>query len=76
MTTVSKATAHRARFKLLGAILTTYGYAILGLAVLQPMLAGSHNLSVYQVVGLLIGLAVQSYAIYIAPYGEVLHEPA
>lgn len=68
--TLTRAAARRARLKLLGSILTTHGYAILAIAVLQPMLSGAHILTIYQIVGFLLGVAAQSIAINIAPYGE------
>ena len=68
--TITKALARRSRLKLLGSILTTHGYAILAIAVLQPMLSGAHIPSIYQIVGFIVGVAAQSLAIYIAPYGE------
>jgi len=68
--TMAHAAARRARIKLIGSILTTHGYAVLGFAVIQPVLSGTFSLPAYRLAGLLVGIAVQAFAIYIAPYGE------
>ena len=68
--TVPRTAARRARLKLLGSIATTHGYAILGVAIVQPLISGLFNLSLFQIGGTLLGLAAQAFAIYIAPYGE------
>lgn len=67
---VTRAAAHRARVKLLGSILTNYGYALLGGAAIQPLLSGQAKLTASQVVGGLLSLVLQGVAVYIAPYGE------
>jgi hypothetical protein len=68
--TVTRASARHARIKLSGSILTTHGYAILGLAAIQPLLSNSGKLTLAQICGAIVGLAAQLGAIYIAPYGE------
>ena len=67
---VTPTVARRARYKLLCSILTTHGYAILALAVIQPFFSSSPRFTLIQAIGLMLGLAAQSFAIYIAPYGK------
>ena len=66
----TKAAARRARVKLFGSLMTTYGYALVGAAAIQPLLAGSYRLTAVQAFGCLTGLAGQALAIYIASNGE------
>jgi hypothetical protein len=68
--TVAKTIARRARFKLVSSILTTHGYAILGVAIVQPLLSGTPRFALPQIAGFIAGLTMQGFAIYIAPLGE------
>jgi hypothetical protein len=68
---MDKAAASRARFKLLGSIMTTYGYAILAAAMIQPLLSDPvQEISVPRRWAILVALAFQAVAVYIAPRGE------
>ncbi len=68
--TITKATARRARIKLVSSILTTHGYALLGGTVIQPLLSNSGRFTLVQICSAIVGLVAQASAIYIAPYGE------
>lgn len=59
----------RARTKLLSTMLTTYGYAIVLAAVLEPFTSKSTT-SAANVLLALIGLACHGIALYISPRGE------
>ncbi|HWD25626.1 MAG TPA: hypothetical protein VG387_00570 [Rhizomicrobium sp.] len=69
--TITKAASRRARFKVLGAIAATHGYAILALAIVQPMLSAAPKFTSQQIGGLIVGLAMEAFAVYIAPFGEL-----
>ena len=63
--------AKRARYKLLGSILTTYGYAVLGVAVIQPLMADhAQEITTSRRWGILLAVVLQGAAVYIAPKGE------
>ena len=62
--------AERARFKVLGTILTTYGFAIMGGSIIQPLLSAGQGLTLLRVSGIVLALVFQAAAIYIAPKGE------
>ena len=63
--------AKRARYKLFGSILTTYGYAILGVAIIQPLMSDhSQELTAPRRWGILLAVVLQGAAVYIAPKGE------
>jgi hypothetical protein len=68
--TITKAAARRARCKVVGSLAATHGYAILGAPIIQPLLTGQLKFTAVQVAAVIIGVAIQSFAIYIAPYGE------
>jgi hypothetical protein len=68
--TITKASARRSRTKLIASILTTHGYAVLGVAIVQPLLSGAPKFSVFHMLGGILGVAMQAVAVYLAPYGE------
>jgi hypothetical protein len=69
--TITKQAARKARYKLLRTIFTTYGYALVGGAAIQPLTAAAApNITVGQVASLALGLLLQLAALYIAPQGD------
>ena len=63
--------ARRVRLKLLCSILTTYGYAVAGVSLLQPFFATTPApITPVRMSGFAFALALQGVAIYIAPKGE------
>ncbi len=70
-TSTDQEASRRARLTLVGGILTTYGYAIAGVSLLQPFFASAPEpLTPVRISGFAFALAIQSVAIYIAPKGE------
>jgi len=67
----TKVAASRARFKLLGSIMTTYGYSILAVAIIQALLSDRlQEITAPRRWGIVLALALQGLAVYIAPKGE------
>lgn len=62
--------AQRAQFRLLGTILTTYGFAIMGGSIIQPLLSAEQGLTLLRILGIVLAPVFQGVAIYIAPKGE------
>ena len=62
-------TASRSRWKLLASMMTTYGYALLGGTVLQPLLKGG-PVSWTVLAGAGLGVVFHALALYISPKGE------
>ena len=59
----------RVRTKQFAAILTTYGYALLGGAALEPLTKHQPMSPLNFLLGFL-GMAIQGWALYIGPRGE------
>ncbi len=70
MARVAHDVARRARYKLFGAVLTTYGYALAGAAIIEPLLKDGTAITPTRIWAFLFALALQGAAIYIAPKGE------
>jgi len=70
VTSSERNAARRARFGLLGSMFTTYGYAIIGAAIIQPFLTGQMQMTESRGWAILLALAFQGAALYIAPRGE------
>jgi hypothetical protein len=67
----SPGAASRARYKLLGSMLMTYGYTVAGIAVIQPFFStGQLQFDLIRWFAFLFALALQVIAIYLAPRGE------
>jgi hypothetical protein len=67
---VTKQAARKARFKLARSILTTYGYALVGGAVIQPITSTSATLNHAQAISAALGILSPLLAMYIAPQGD------
>jgi hypothetical protein len=65
-----KTAAKRARYKLAASMLTTYGYAIMGVSAVQPLLMEHGIFAGRQIAGMALAVACQLLALYIAPKGE------
>jgi hypothetical protein len=59
----------RVRSKLLGSMLTAYGYALLAGGAWEPLAKG-HWLTPFNMFGIAAGLVAHASALYIAPRGE------
>jgi hypothetical protein len=59
----------RARYKLGAAMLTTYGYALVGGAAVKPFL-DTGEVTLVSAGSLILGLACHGLSMYIAPKGE------
>lgn len=60
----------KARWKLLGSLLTTYGYALVGTGAAQTFSHEGALVNFTLVAGALVGVVFQAIALYIAPKGE------
>lgn len=63
-----RARRDRARIRLFTTMLATYGYAVLGASVWEPLTAGS--IEARNVMWALFGVVMHVGALYIAPRGE------
>ena len=59
----------RIRIKLFGAMLTTYGYALLAGGAWEPLSKGE-ALTVRSAVAVAVAVAMHVFSLYIAPHGE------
>jgi hypothetical protein len=66
----TKKASRRARYKTGNSILNTYGYAIVGASLIQPLVMNGNTPGIIQVAGLLTGVFFHALAIYNAPKGE------
>lgn len=51
-------------------MLTTYGYAIIGAALIQPFVMNGKILTALQLADIAVGVVFHALAVYIAPHGE------
>ncbi len=61
-------TGNKARWKLLGAVLTNYSYALIGVGGVVPMV--TTGIYLLPAVSLGTGIVLLGIALYIAPLGE------
>jgi hypothetical protein len=55
--------SRRARYKLVCTMLTTYGYALLGVAAIELLQSAKGTLTPAQALALAVGIAFQAYAV-------------